>query len=131
MLKQISCIQVNFFLNLRRNFDLIFFGRLYVFCISSSVSEVRTLVTCIQPVLSLLCDFFLKYTRNFSLVIFFSQAKSHRINCKSLILFLLIKTYLNSIQMFVIFFFHIFILFTRFYTLFKIIGKHNPMYGGP
>ena len=63
-----------------------FFGRSFVFCISSSaeaisvkvtfsVTEVKTLVIWIPSVSSLLCDFFLKYARNFSLLIlvFFVQ----------------------------------------------------------
>ena len=78
-----------------------FFGRLYVFCISSSayasstevtfsITEVRTLLIWIPSVPSLLCDFLLNYARILSLFIFFSQAKSHRINCKALKLLLLI-----------------------------------------
>ena len=37
--------------------------------------------------------YFVRNARNFSLFIFFLQAKSHSTNCKSLILFLLINTY--------------------------------------
>ena len=82
---KIFCIQANFFLNFAGISTWYFFGRWYVFSISFSayasfaevifsIAEVRTLVIWIPSVSSLLCDFFLKYARHFSLfIVFFSS----------------------------------------------------------